>query len=227
MATCLPIAAAHDRNAHMRENRALVHRPEVPRAVTREALLDATERMLGKLGYAQLTVEAIGEEAGLARRTVYLYFRGKQEAVLGTIDRIVERVARRLTELAELPKPAPERLFDMLVARVMVRFDSVRDYHHALDGVFAALRPDVLARREAYFATEAGLLATVLRQGQRAGEVTTGNALKTADLLLLCTNALLPHGLSLTDLTDRPQTERRAQAAATLLLDGLCVRTAS
>jgi hypothetical protein len=109
----------------------------------------------------------------------------------------------------------------MLVARVMIRFDGVAAYAHALDGLFASLRPALLERRRSYFAIEGERLAAVIRAGQRAGELAPGDAHKSAELLLLCTNALLPHGLSGADIRDRAHVERRARTVATLLLDGL------
>src|SRR5260370_29042640 len=134
---------------------------------TRTTLLDAAERSLARFGYAKLTMEVIADEGGLARRTAYLYFRGKEEVVLGTVDRIADRVSARLTALAALPAPASRRLLRMLVARVMVRAEGVQDYHQALDNLFAALRATLLARRLTYFARESHQLVAVVRPGQR------------------------------------------------------------
>lgn len=185
------------------------------------ALLDAAERALARFGYAKLTMELIADEAGLARRTAYLYFRSKEDVVLGTVDRIVDRVDARLTALAALEAPAADRLQRMLVARVMLRAEGVREYHRALDNLFASLRATILERRRAYFERESHHLAAVVREGQRAGELAAGDARKTAALLILCTNALLPHGLSETDFADRAALERRSRAVARLLLDGI------
>ena len=210
--------------AQMHENRVNV---QSIKERTRTALLDATERLLARVGYAQLTMELLGQEAGVARRTVYLYFRGKEEAVLGTVDRIVDRVTARLTELAAGDAPAAERIVHMLVARVVIRADSVHGYSRALDGLFASLRAAILERRRVYFAREASQLAAVIRAGQRAGELRAGDARKRADLLILCTNALLPHALSDSDLSDPKAIERRALAVAQLLLEGLRSRSQS
>ena len=188
---------------------------------TRTALLDAAERGLARFGYAKLTMELIAEEAGLARRTAYLHFRSKEDVVMGTVDRIVDRVDARLTALAAVEAPAADRLQRMLVARVMVRAEAVHGYHQALDHLFASLRATLLERRRAYFERESHQLAAVVREGQRAGELAAGDARKTGDLLILCTNALLPHGLSESDFADHAALERRSRAVARLLLDGL------
>lgn len=205
-------------SAQMHEMRVNVHSAKER---TRTALLDAAEQSLARIGYAQLTMERIALEAGVARRTAYLYFRGKKEAVLGTIDRIVDLVTAHLQSLAAAEAPAADRLLRMLVARVVIRAERVQGYYQALDGLFASLRAPLLERRGDYFAREAGLLAGVIRDGQRAGELAGGNPLKTAGLLILCTNALLPHGLREADFVDPKGLERRARSAALLLLDGL------
>jgi AcrR family transcriptional regulator len=191
------------------------------RDATRTALLDAAERMLGRVGYAHTTMEAIAVEAGVARRTAYQYFDGADGVILGTVDRVVDKVATSLRELAGAPEPAAARLERMLVARVMVRFDAVHAYHHALDELLAALRPAVLERRRAYFSVEAALVARVLQEGARDGELRVDRPRVTAELLLLCTNALLPHGLSAAEIADRALTARRSRAVAKLLVDGI------
>ncbi|MBN1205632.1 MAG: TetR/AcrR family transcriptional regulator [Myxococcaceae bacterium] len=188
---------------------------------TRVALLDAAERLLARIGYRKVTMEDLAQEAGVSRRTVYGYFRNKEEVILGTIDRIVERVSARLAVVARSEGSAAERLRDMLVERVRIRVENVRDYAHALDEIFAALRPAYLERRKAYFEAEAELLAGVLRQGQRAGEFARRDARETALLLLTATNAFLPHGLSPAQLQDTAGTLNQLGALAELLVGGL------
>ncbi|HLK58033.1 MAG TPA: helix-turn-helix domain-containing protein, partial [Chthonomonadaceae bacterium] len=64
------------------------------------AILDATEILLARSGYQQMTMEDIAKEAGVARRTIYLHFKGKEEVALSSIDRVVERLLEQLRSLA-------------------------------------------------------------------------------------------------------------------------------
>src|SRR5690606_6409338 len=41
---------------------------------TREAILDATDRLLATRGFRKLTMDDIAAEAGVSRRTIYMYF---------------------------------------------------------------------------------------------------------------------------------------------------------
>ena len=186
---------------------------------TRAALLDSTERSLARIGYAQLTMEQIAEErASRAAPPICTSAARKRRCWAPSTASSI--AVARLTSLADSQAPAADRLLRMLVARVIIRAESVQGYYQALDGLFASLRAPLLDRRRAYFAREAELLAAVLREGQRAGEFGAANVQKTADLLILCTNALLPHGLSEADFVDRGL-ERRARSVAQLLLEGV------
>jgi AcrR family transcriptional regulator len=196
--------------------------PDEQSSPTRGAILDAAERLIGVLGYSKTTVEDVARAAGVGKRTVYVYFPSKEEVVLCTIDRIVGRLAARLRALAAADRPRAEALRAMLLDRVLFRFDSVRDYSHGLDELFASLRPAYLARRKAYFDAEAAVFADVLAAGASAGEFDCPDPPAAAETLLLATNSLLPYALSARELGRRKDVEARAGRVADLLLYGLC-----
>lgn len=54
---------------------------------TRTNILDATQRLFLERGYAKTTVEAIAQEAGVAKQTVYAVFRSKNGIVAELLDR--------------------------------------------------------------------------------------------------------------------------------------------
>jgi AcrR family transcriptional regulator len=188
---------------------------------TRDALLDAVDKLLGVLGYRKLTVDDVAQAAGLSRRTFYLHFTGKEEATLAVLDRDIDRLVEGLRGLAEEPKPARERLEAMLRFRVRFLHDKARRRTETNDEIFGQLRPLYMPRRERYLATESAVLAEVLDEGRRGGELRFDDVRETALLLLLATNAFLPFGLSPQQLRRRAEIERRAVRMAELLLRGL------
>lgn len=189
---------------------------------TRELILDAAERLIGVLGYSKTTMDDVAKAAGVGKRTIYVHFPSKEEVVLSTIDRIVERLVEQLRAHAAADGPAAGRIRAMLVERVMFRFESVRDYSHGLDELFASLRPAYLARREKYFAAEAGVFAGVLAAGHATEEFDVPEPREAAEALLLATNSLLPYALSVRELGRRVVVEARIGRVADLLLHGLC-----
>src|SRR5438105_15597727 len=94
--------------------------PVIGRPSTRDAILDAIDRLLGVLGYRKLTIEDVAREAEISRRTFYLHFTGKKQATLACLDRNIGRLVDELRRLARGPEPAPLRLATML--RFRVRF---------------------------------------------------------------------------------------------------------
>ncbi len=190
----------------------------------REQILDATERLLGRLGYQKTTMDDIAQEAGVARRSIYLHFDSKEAVALGTIDRIVDRLLERLEKLAATGDPAPARIRGMLAERVLFRFDSVRGYFHSIDEIFRSLRSAYMARRASYFQKEATVFAKVLVAGSEAGELMLDDPEACAQALLLATNALLPSSLSTRELGRRSDIEERVQQIADLLVYGMSRR---
>jgi AcrR family transcriptional regulator len=189
----------------------------------RGRILDAAERLLERYGYRKMTVEELASEAGIGKGTVYLSFRSKEEVVLATVDRIVDAVCEEMDGIAASGLPAPERLSRMLLARVLVRFDRVARYRESLNDLLGAVRRGLLQRRQRHFECEAAILASAVRDGQRAGEFASGDPRRVARALLLATNSFLPYSLSPAELGDRRRLQADAQDVVRLLVGALTV----
>jgi AcrR family transcriptional regulator len=190
----------------------------------KDAILDATDVLLARYGYRKMTVEDIAVQAGIGKGTVYLHFSSKEEVVLSHIDRIVDRLKQLMWAISRSNSSAAERLRQMLLTRILFRFDSIQHYTQSLNDLLAALRPGLLARRARYFDEEAQILADVLNKGREAGEFEFNDALSVAYALLNATNGLLPYSLSATELGAREDVEERAAGVADLMLNGLLTR---
>ena len=191
---------------------------------TRDAILDATDRLLAKNGYKKMTIDDLAREVGIGKGSIYLHFTSKEEIALSHIDRLVERVKERLRAIADRDIPLEKRLHDMMVERVMIRFDNVQHYSRSLNEILGYLRPQLLERRKRYFDEEARILASVISEAQAAGIFAKGDALDLGQTLITATNSLLPYSLSAFELGDRKDVTDRAHKTATLLINGLMVR---
>lgn len=196
-------------------------RSVIPKEEVRDRILDGAEALLARYGYSRTTVEDVAREVGIGKGSIYLHFPSKEEVFLSTVDRIVDRLKVRLSAQVDAAGPLDARLIDMLILRVMFRFDSVSGYSEGLNDLFAALRPAFFARRERYFAEEAAIFATLLDQGQRSSLLVPLDPPDTATTLLVATNALLPYSLNTRELGQRAEVERRITRLAQLLIRGL------
>lgn len=64
----------------------------------REAILTAAVAEFARNGYAGAEMSAIGAAAGVAKGTLYLYFKNKEELFLAAVDRSLERLAEFVFE---------------------------------------------------------------------------------------------------------------------------------
>jgi len=193
----------------------------VQQRTTRDAILDATDRLLARYGYQKMTIDDLAREVGIGKGSVYLHFASKEEIALSHIDRIIERLRERLAEIAKNASSADERLRKMLIERVLFRFDSVQHYSQSLNDLLAQLRSRLLERRKRYFDEEARIFAAVIAEGQRTSEFAAGDPLDIAHTLLSATNSLLPYSLSVAELGDRSDIAERTRKTAEILIRGL------
>ena len=197
----------------------------LPKEAVKDAILDATDRLLARFGYKKMTVEDISVEVGIGKGTIYLHFTSKEEVVLSHVDRIVDRLKQQhLTVIARSENTAPERIRQMLLVRVLFRFDSIQHYTQSLSDLLAALRPGLMARRALYFEAEAQIFAELLIAGRESGEFDFQDEKATARALLQATNGLLPYSLSTAELGAREEVEKRAADIADLVMGGLLNR---
>ena len=187
----------------------------------RDALLDATDRLLATKGYKKMTIDDLAKEVGIGKGSVYLHFSSKEEIALSHVDRIVERLEEHLSIIARKNISARERLREMLCTRVLFRFDSVQHYTQSLNDLLSDLRPKLLERRENYFSEEAKAFAAIIEEGQAGGEFQEGNAIEIAQSFLLATNALLPFSLTTQELGERGDIEEKTRRIGDILLKGI------
>ena len=199
----------------------LVSSPSPPVVGNRDRILDAAERLLGRFGYRKMTVEDIAAEAGIGKGTVYLSFPSKEEVVLSTVDRIVERVCTAMEEAAARDASAPARLRAMLRTRVLVRFEAVAAYSASLNDLLGSIRAALLARRVQHFERETGLLARVIAGGQQDHELTAGAPRRIGRALVLATNSFLPYALSPDELGDATRVRRESGDVIDIVVDGI------
>lgn len=62
------------------------------RANSREDILAAAEAVVGELGAAHLTLDAVAERAGISKGGLLYHFPGKEDLLRGMLGRLLERV---------------------------------------------------------------------------------------------------------------------------------------
>jgi TetR/AcrR family acrAB operon transcriptional repressor len=83
-----------------------------------QEILEAARRIFARLSYAATNVEEIAKEAGVAKGTVYLYFKSKEETLAAVLANDLEGLVKKTIEGMSIPKTFAERLTVFLNLRV-------------------------------------------------------------------------------------------------------------
>ncbi len=179
---------------------------ETTKQETREAILDAAERLLTRYGYGKMTMSDLAEEAGIGVGTTYLHFPGKAEVSLAVVARANQRVVEEQRRIAAAPDPAAARLRGVLTQRVLIRFERLSRQKHSLAELRTVIKT-AIERQEGlqeqgalWREQETRIVADLLTEGRTRGEFEVDDAEGTADAMLWAMEAFLPKNLRQEDL---------------------------
>ena len=185
-------------------------------------VLQAATAVFARAGFHQARMEDIAQEAGLAKGTLYLYFKNKDDLIAAILHRLFSGELHALEELRASDAPARERLLTLTrrLADELKRLSLLLPIWFEFYAL-AARQKGVRQFFKEYFAAYRVPLAALIRQGIARGEFRDVDA----DLAALTFIALY-EGLTLLWAVD-PQSmavETTPEAAVRLLLEGLDVR---
>jgi len=133
------------------------------------AIREAAMRVVSRKGLAKATVDDIAREAGVAKGTLYLYFRSRDEILERTIGATVDDLLDRLRRAAEGTGPFAETLERLLTAQFAF-FDEHRDFFR-LYFASGEYSEDRRLRQSRRYRLHIDQLAALIRRGRRRGEL--------------------------------------------------------
>src|SRR5258708_31655109 len=99
----------------------------------RIAILDAAIRLFSQYGYRRTSIDDIAREAEIAKGTVYLSFKSKEEIFRALCETLIERSESAVKLAREKRGPIEERLVAILEAKFGLLFDTVYRSAHAAE----------------------------------------------------------------------------------------------
>ena len=170
------------------------------------AILKAAARLFAEKPFHLVRMDEVAAHAGVAKGTIYRFYPDKDKLHAAIMVEWLTGLKGELRALALARRPAVARLRDM-VAKMVEHHPARRDFFEVMRREEASCgvlrRPEIRARHRAI----RRLLARVIREGQRAGELRVIEPQRAAIMVLGMVLALLRFG-------DRrlsgPQTTRMA-----------------
>jgi len=136
---------------------------------TREKILVAAIQRFSKFGYRRTSINDVAEEAGLARATVYLYWRRKQDLFVDGL----ERFNLQTWNLAETAAAKNGSAAERIRATVMAQYGATSDIVHGTPSGHELFQANLHLGRvvvEECLRHGEKLLTRLLEQGIRDGE---------------------------------------------------------
>jgi AcrR family transcriptional regulator len=151
----------------------------------RTAILRAAWKMMCLYGFAKTTVEEIARDAGIAKGTVYLYFRSKEEILIALVKETNIKVLDEMEAIAASARKPEDKLRKMMMSRAMQIYDVVQANPHG-EEIIASHKPRIVESLDWFFKKQKSLYEKVIRDGIREGrfvEKSPGTAAETLSTL--------------------------------------------
>ena len=180
---------------------------------TRQKILDAAEREIGRKGFAEASISTITAEAAVGQGTFYLYFRSKEDVLRELVLRMGRRLRRHLTlAIAD----APTRLeAERRGLRAFLEFVRANPDLYRVVGESQFVDEAVFRR---YYEELAASYRTGLLGAETRGEISEGDA-EVRAWALMGLSDMVGRRFALWD--PKTSLKRPADAAFALIADGL------
>jgi AcrR family transcriptional regulator len=135
-----------------------------------EAILAAAKQLFGHYGYRRTSMDDIAQEARIAKGTVYLYFKSKEEIFRALCQQLLDTVLAAAEEAHHSSAPIGQRLRQILAAKFDSLFELVYSSIHVRELIDAKnqLSADIFAQADQRYLR---LLGAAIADGVKQGEL--------------------------------------------------------
>jgi AcrR family transcriptional regulator len=186
----------------------------------RAAILDAALKLFSQYGYRRTSIDDIARAAEIAKGTVYLSFKSKEEIFRALCESLIERTESAAKVARASDGPIDERLVAVLEAKFGLLFETVYRSAHAAELMDSKnrLSADLFAQSGRRYMK---VLREMIEEATRAGELAPSRmALDADDLAEMLVAAA--HGVE-NNATSRARYHRRLREMVRVIVAGLSV----
>ena len=149
---------------------------------TRQKLLEVARNLFAHKGLEATTMNDIAAASGRGRRTLYTYFRNKEEIYFAVIEEELERLSEKMDEVAAMNVEPEEKIFAMIYAHLSIIRDTVAR-NGTLRAEFFRNIWMVEKVRKTFDEEERRILTQVLKESVEKGRFRIENVTLMADII--------------------------------------------
>lgn len=156
---------------------------------TRSKLVDVARQLFAKKGLDDTTMNDIAVASEKGRRTLYTYFKNKEEIYYAVIEAEMERLTETIKQVASRDLPPVEKIVEIIYSHLRLIKEAVLRNGNLRAEFFRNIWLVEKVRRN-FDQTEVSLLTNTLRDGVESGRLTVENIPLTVDIIHYCTKGL-------------------------------------
>lgn len=149
---------------------------------TRQRLLEVARDLFARKGLEATTMNDIAQYSGRGRRTLYTYFRNKEEIYYAVIEEELDRLSEKVDEVANANVQPEEKIFRLIYNHLSIIRDTVAR-NGTLRAEFFRNIWVVERVRRAFDEKELRIIRQVLQEGADTGRFRIANVGLMADII--------------------------------------------
>ena len=156
---------------------------------TRDKLIEMARHLFAKNGVEDTTMNDIAVASGKGRRTLYTYFKSKEEVFYAVIEQEMTRMSQRLRLVATKELEPEDKLVQLIYAHLSLIKEAVVRNGNLRAEFFRNIWL-VEKVRKVFDQTEIDLIQQIIMQGIRQGKLDVTNIRMSVDILHYCIKGL-------------------------------------
>ena len=161
----------------------------MPTNDTRDLIIDVARRLFAQQGIENTTIGDDAESSGRSRRTIYTYFKSKEELLEASIESEMKKISAAMKKVAEENISPDKKLIKLIFVRLRITRSIVRR-NSGLHSEYFGNMWIVEHIRRTFDVQEIALFRSIIAEGEQQGIFNVENPNLTARFLHFCLNGL-------------------------------------
>ena len=161
----------------------------MPVSKTKTLLVDVARQLFAKQGLENTTMNDIALASGKGRRTLYTYFKNKDEIYFSVIETEMEYLSAKIAEVADKRMDLEEKLVEVIYVHLSSIKEAVLRNGNLRAEFFRNIWMVEKVRKH-FDQREIDLFASILKEGVASGEFSVENIALVADVMHYCVKGL-------------------------------------
>ncbi len=149
---------------------------------TKQLLIDSARKVFARVGVQQATMNDIAEESNKGRRTLYSYFKSKEDVYNAVVEQELDTLISKLEAILKSPLTPDQKIIEFIYIHLDTIYDIVRNNGTLRADFFSDIKAMEVARKNTDL-KEIEMLREILTDGVEKGSFSI-ESIDTATLMI-------------------------------------------